>query len=293
MDKKILDHYLEYSQFTYPGLYESYLKELPDDIEKLGLLIRKQLIHRTTLDAGNTGSNADLKYGDMTKVPWFRQDEDDNFPTAAAIIAELFRRDPKGFHLERKTEDKLVLTCRYTAILMASCLKAKGVPTRVRSGYAPYFPMEEGSSDHWINEYWDENKDRWVIIDVDGSLHNTGFDMYDLPESAFDYPAVAWLKIREGKVKGDYFKNAAPAQGMKVVGWALFYDFHCLMNNEIIYLHNPKYLHFNDWDNADEESLKELDEFAKLLQKPDENFVELVKIWNTNKKFRILKGGLL
>src|SRR5260221_12220324 len=97
MDRKILNHYLQYSQFTYPGLYEAYLKALPVDIRKLGYLIRKQVIHRTTLAAGNTGTNADLKYGDMTEVPWWRQSEDDYFITATAIIAELFRRDPKGF----------------------------------------------------------------------------------------------------------------------------------------------------------------------------------------------------
>ncbi len=292
--RDILEFYLQYSQFTYPGLYEDYLKSLPDDIRELGLLVRKQLIHRTTLAAGNTGTNADLKYGDMTKVPWYRQAEDDYFPTAAAIIAELFRRDPNGFTLERATENKLVLTCRFTTLLVASILKAKGIPTRVRSGYAPYFPFEPGcSSDHWINEYWDKKENRWVIIDVDGSRADTGFDMYNLPKDAFDYPANAWLNVRTGKVKGDYFHNAAPAQGLKVVGWALFYDFHCLMNSEIIYLHNPAYLFFNKWDEASEKDLKELDKLATLMLDPDQNFEQLKTIWETDKKFRILKGGLL
>lgn len=293
MTKKLVEHYLQYSQFTYPGLYEKYLKTLPDNIKELGLLIRKQLIHRTTLDAGNTGSNEDMKYGDMTKVPWWRQAEDDNFNTSVAIIAELFRRDSKGFTLDRKAENKLVLTCRHTTILVASALKAKGIPCRVRSGYAPYFPFEGGlSSDHWINEYWSEKENRWVIIDVDGSLHDTGIDMYNMPQDAFDYPAVAWLKIREGKVDGDHFWNAKPATGLKVVGWALFYDFHCLMNNEIIYTHNPKYL-YTKWDTLSENELKELDNLARVMLEPDENFDKLVHTWNTERKYRILTGGLL
>lgn len=293
MTKELVDHYLQYSQFTYPGLYEKYLKTLPDDIKKLGFLVRKQFIHRTTLDAGNTGSNEDMKYGDMTKVPWWRQAEDDNFNTVVAIIAELFRRDPKGLTLDRKAEDKLVLTCRHTTLLVASALKAKGIPCRVRSGYAPYFPFEGGlSSDHWINEYWNEKENRWVIIDIDGSLHDTGINMYDMPQDAFDYPAVAWLKVRAGEVDGDHFWNAKPATGLKVVGWALFYDFHCLMNNEIIYTHNPKYL-FTKWDALAENELKELDKLAKAMLKPDENFDELTHLWETEKKYRILAGGLL
>lgn len=293
MNQKVLDHYLAYSQCTYPGLYEAYIKSLPNDIRELGTLVRKQLIHRTTLAAGNTGSNSDMKYGDITKIPWWRQPEDDYFPTAAAMIAELFHRDPNGFTLKRKPEDKLVLTCRFTTLLVASILKAKGIPARVRSGYAPYFPEEKGySSDHWINEYWSKKENRWVIIDVDGSFHNTGVDMYDLPKNAFDYPAVAWLACRAGKDDPKRFVNAKPATGLKVIGWAIFYDFYCLMNNEVIYVHSPAYLYYK-WNRLSKKDLEEIDSLAKLLVNPDENFDKLHHIWNTNKKFRLLKGGLL
>lgn len=88
--------------------------------------------------------------------------------TASAMLAELFRRDKKGFTLKRKAEDKLILTCRYTAILIAAILKSKGIPCRVRSGHAPYFNMGElgdVTTDHWINQYWDKKEKRWVTID--------------------------------------------------------------------------------------------------------------------------------
>ena len=88
MNKKILRHYSEFSTYTYPGLYQDKLKgDLPDEIREIGLLIRKNFIHRTTLAAGNVGTNADLKFGDMTKVPWWRQPEDDILVTAAAMLA--------------------------------------------------------------------------------------------------------------------------------------------------------------------------------------------------------------
>src|SRR3990167_4437678 len=118
MNKKILDHYLQFGQYTDPGLYKEILrKNLPDDIKEIGLLVRKQIIHRSTLKNGNTGSNKDLRYGDMNKVPWFRQAEDDIFPTASGVLSELFRRDLRGFVLDRAVENKLILTCRFTAIL--------------------------------------------------------------------------------------------------------------------------------------------------------------------------------
>lgn len=290
MNQAILTHYLKYGQYTYPGLYESYLKSLPDDIRKLCLLIRKQIIHRTTLELGKIG--ADATADEVKKIPWYKQAEDDTLPTAAAMIAELFRKDQRGFINDRNPEDKLIVTCRFTALLVASALKAKGIPCRVRSGYAPYFPQEKYSMDHWINEYWNTKEKRWVIIDVDGSGHNTGLDMFDLPKDAFDYPAIAWINCRSGKDDPNRFLNAKPATGLKVIGWALFYDFHSLMNNEIIYMHNPKYLYFK-WDKLEETDLQELDGLAKLMANPDDNFEQLVKLWNTTKKYRILKGGLL
>jgi hypothetical protein len=293
MQKKIIDHYLEYGLFTYPGLYEPYLKTLPDNIPDLGLLLRMNFIHITTLDAGNTGTNADLKYGDMNKVPWYRQSEDDNLPTTTAMLAEIFRRDPKGLTMECSVEDKLVLTCRYEAILMASILKTKGIPARVRAGFAGYFEGDTVAWDHWINQYWNKEESRWVTIDVDGSLHRTGFDMYDIPDGKFEWSANAWLAAREGKRDEDYFNNAGGYKGLITIAWQLFYDFHCMMNSEIIYLHHPELVTSQNFNKDSEEKLQEIDEFARLMLNPDENFEKLVEIWNTKKEFRLLRGALL
>lgn len=226
MDKKILDHYKEYGLFTYPGLYEEYLKSLPDDVQEIGKLLRNNFLHRTTLQAGNTGTNADLKYGDMTTMPWWRQAEDDNLTTTTSIIAEFFRRDQRGLTKERKVEDKLVLTCRFVSIFMASILKSKGIPARVRSGFAAYFEgWESNAWDHWITEYWKESEKRWITIDVDGSWHKTGFNMYDIPKGKFNYSSDAWLDVRQGKKDGKYFRNAGGFSGLNPIAWELFYDF--------------------------------------------------------------------
>ncbi len=300
MDKRILDFYREFSVYTNPGLYEDFLKkDLPNDIKEIGNLIRKNIIHRTTLVAGNVGTNADKKFGDMTKVPWYRQPEDDILVTASAMLAELYRRDKRGFVKDRKEKDKLVVTCRFVAILIASILKSKGISCRVRSGNAPYFDMGKlgkVSADHWINQYWDSKQKRWITIDVDGSWSlNENFDPYDLPEGKFDFPAGVWLKIRNGKDDPNRFWNAKPEKGLIVVLWSLFYDFHCLMNNEIIYIYGPS----NNFGNPEkfaklsEKELKTIDELARFMQNTDKNFSKLQNIWNTNKEFRLLSGGLL
>lgn len=294
MNRKILDHYLQFSQYTDPGMYKDLLKKLPDKIEEVGLLVRKQIIHRNTLKNGNTGSNKDMRYGDMTKVPWYRQCEDDIFTTVAAILAELYRRDNRGLVLGRATENKLVITCRHISILVASILKFKGIPCRARSGFSSYFNLFGGkSTDHWINQYWNEKENRWVAIDIDGSLEDyVKFNLYDLPENTFDFSADAWLKVRKGDIAENHFENADGHKGLEVIAWELFYDFHCLMNNEIIYLHRPQYI-LEQFDKLLEKELKEIDNLALLMQKPDDNFEKLTEIWNMNKKFRIMKGASL
>jgi hypothetical protein len=298
MNQKILKHYLDFSTYTYPGLYQEKLKnDLPDDVRETGLLVRKNFVHRTTLAAGNVGTNADLKFGDMTKILWWRQPEDDILVTATAMLAELYRRDNRGFVNDRKPQDKLVLTCRFVAVMMASILKSKGVPARVRSGNAPYFDMGElgnVSTDHWINQYWSEKESRWITIDVDGSLSlKDKFDPYDMPEGKFDFPADAWLSIRAGKVDSQNFYNAKPERGAIVVLWSLFYDFHCLMNNEIIYTHGPVYGRYEKFNALTPAEFDKIDNLARLMQKPEENFDALTKIWETEKDFRLLAGGLL
>ena len=79
--------------------------------------------------------------------------------------------------------------------------------------------------------------------------------------------------------------------GMKAAIRGLFYDFHSLMNNEIIFLHVPKYIEDKNFELSEEE-YKELDELANLMLVPNSNFDKLKEIWEINTKFRILSGAL-
>jgi hypothetical protein len=286
MNQKILSHYLQFSPFTDPGCYKKFLQKLPDDIETLGNLIRKQFIHRTNLYEGGKK---------VENFPWYRlRCEDDVLPNAISIINELLRLDPRGFLPDRKVENKVIITCRGVSVLMAAILKSKGVPCRVRSGFASYF-IEGENYDHWLNEYWHEKEKRWVLFDADGTegyINEKEINRYDIPSDKFYFAAQAWLGIREGKLKAEKFINIAGFNGLEPVLWAIFYDFHCLMNNEILYLQTPYYvaMKFKRLKNRD---FLEIDELARLMLAPDKNFDQLVKIWNTKKKFRILNSPLI
>lgn len=63
------------------------------------------------------------------------------------------------------------------------------------------------------------------------------------------------------------------------------------MNDEIIFLHMPKYIQDKKFELSEGE-YKELDNLAKLMLNPNKNFVKLQEIWENNTKLRIMSGAL-
>lgn len=295
MDQKLKEHYLRTGTYTYAGPYSEYFKGLPAAIPELGNLVCGQVIHRVTLREGNTNANADLRYGDMERFPWYRMRcEDDVFLTAAAMTAELFRMDERGFVSDRAVENKLVVSCRYVSVLMTAILKAKGIPARCRAGFAPYF--KEGESwDHWITQYYSEERKRWISIDADAFFDRDtlGFDQFDIPEEKFDWAARTWLNIRNGTADGNrfFYADGLGTNSLKAVIRYLFYDFHALMNNELTFSFLPTFIE-NKYDTLTGENFRELDNLATLMLSPDENMKELLYLWEHERKYRIINSPL-
>ncbi len=295
MEKKILDFYKQTSLYTNLGLYTDFCKNLPDNIDKLCVLQRMQIIHPFTFNNPNIRKQKQCFWGDMTKVPITRLNyEDDLFPTAISMISELLRKD-SNYSKNRKAEDKIHVTCRGEAILLAATLKAKGYSARVRSGFAPYIKDDGVAYDHWITEYFDEEKNRWVLVDADLHCpdHDIRFDLNDIPRDKFIFGAEAYLGMRNKKYKiNEIHYSSNPATlGLKASLRGLFYDFHSLMNNEIIFLHLPKYIQDKNFQLTEDE-YKELDKLATLMLDPDKNFDKLLQIWNNEFKYRIMSGAL-
>lgn len=295
MNNEVFNFYKQTSLYTDLGLYKNFMKNLPDDINDLCILQRKQIIHPVAFDIPNIRKQSNCFWGDMTKVPITRLDyEDDLFPTAISMISELLRKD-KIYSVNRKAEDKINVTCRGEAILLAATLKAKGYSARVRSGFAPYIKYDGVSYDHWITEYYDEIKQRWVLVDADEHCpdHEIGFDLNDIPRNKFIFGAEAYLGMRTGKYKTEeiYYASDPATLGLKASIRGLFYDFHSLMNDEIIFLHLPKYIQDKNFELNEEEYI-ELDNLAELLLEPDKNFDKILDIWNNKSKFRIMSGAL-
>ena len=54
------------------------------------------------------------------------------------MLKGLLQRKEKGLIMERKPEERLVVSCRFHSMLLASILKYQEVPARVRVGFANY-----------------------------------------------------------------------------------------------------------------------------------------------------------
>lgn len=301
MKQEILDFYTKTSLYTDLGLYSDFAKKLPNDIGKLCLLQRSQIIHPFDLSDEKMKNDSNSFYGDMTKIsPTSLKYENDLYPTAISMLAELLRKD-KNYSINRRIEDKIHVCCREQAILLASILKAKGVPTRVRSGFTTYCNLSNSeAADHWITEYYDTNKDKWILVDADMYFdketlkeYSIDFNLLDIPHDKFIFGAEAYLGLRKGKYKDNeiYYASNPRTTGIKAALHGLFYDYHSLMNNEIIFLHLPKYILDKNLE-LNEEELKELDDLATLMLEPDTNFEKLQEIWKDNLKYRIMSGGM-
>lgn len=293
--EKILDFYRKTSTYTDLGYYKEFAKNLPDDIEELCVLQRMQIIHPVAFRDKSIRTKKDCFWGDMTKVPETRLEyEDDIYPTAQSIIAELLRKNP-DYTIKREAKHKVHVTCRSQAILLASILKAKGIPARARSGYAEYIHYDGIYYDHWITEYFDKKEDRWKLVDADMHCpaHKIEFNLNDIPYNKFLFGAEAYLGIRENKYKEETILYASDpvTLGLKASIRGLFFDFHSLMNDEIIFLHMPKYIQNKNFELTEEE-YKELDDLARLMLNPNENFENLQEIWENTTKYRIMSGAL-
>lgn len=301
LKNEILEFYKRTSPYTDLGLYGDFAKSLPDDIGELCLLQRNQIIHPFDMYDEKMRNDSNSCYGDMTKLPKTALCyENDLYPTAQAVLAELLRRD-NNYSLNRKIEDKIHVCCREQAILLASILKSKGISARARSGFAKYVNLfENAAGDHWITEYYDIKNEKWTLVDADMYFdadvldeYHIDFSLLDIPYDKFIFGAEAYLGLRTGKFKSEeiYYASNPLTIGIEASIHGLFYDFHSLMNNEIIFLHLPKYIVDKKFKLANEEYM-ELDELAKLMLDPNNNFDKLLEIWNSQDKFRIMSGGM-
>ena len=292
MNKKIYQRYLETSVYTYVGKYKEFILSLPDDIPSIGMLVCDQITHPSMYFTEPSPYLEDTYFGKFASYPKNRfRNEDELYITAVSMIAGILRLDETGFTKNRDVTKRITVSCRQASVLFSAILKAKGIPCRSRAGFMDFGKTGDSYMEHWVNEYWDFNENRLVLVDVDGYYEyeqRFGYSQFDLPRRKFVTASEAWIGLRKNTLnkKLDVF-SLNPLDG---VCEYLFMDFHALMNNEIFYSYQPLYLR-GGLHTLSESELQELDRLAELLSEPDENMEQIENLWTTNEKFSVLTNN--
>jgi len=186
------DFYLSQSSRTDPGELAFLFESLPRDNDALCGLIKKQFIHPAEI-----GQYRDV----LAEERYF---EDTTYQSVSAMLSGLLKYDSRGLTMERDPQDRLVVACLHHSLLFASVLRERGVPVRIRFGFAPYIGRMFGKDlnvAHVVCEVWDDEKSGWIYVDPD--RHMVGF-----PSEDFICGSEAWQKLRQHDIDVDKVHSA-------------------------------------------------------------------------------------
>ena len=187
------EFYSTQSAFSDPGPLAAYYDALPDDPRELAVVVRRLLIHR--MEGGLLGfAIAEDRLHDDAETRYVDE-----------ILKLLVERNDAPLTTPRAYSDRFVGICRDFALLLCSFLRAKGVPARIRSGFADYFGDDGFHCDHVVTEYWDAERG-WLFADAQVTEgHRVDFDPMDVPRDRFLVAGQAWQLIRAGKADPQTF----------------------------------------------------------------------------------------
>lgn len=127
-----------------------------------------------------------------------------NIRPVSKLITALTALDPAPLHQPRTPETRVIGTCRHFATIACAILRARGIASRARCGFGMYF-LEDRGVDHWITEYWDEGRQRWVRVDTEHLGENYVGRPDDLAPGEFLTGGEAWIRYRNGVIDPDMF----------------------------------------------------------------------------------------
>lgn len=275
---KTLEYYVKPSPITYlppETILNKSLEKLPDDIPGIVNAVQNTLIHIFWAE----------RYGEKLDE---KRSSEVNIRSAADKLRLAYKYKPKSITEKRDPSEKVVGNCRDFAVLTVAFMMKKGIPSRARCGFGAYFSTPEMRLkyiDHWIVEYWNTEKNRWVMVDpqLDEIQRNTlqiDFDPFDVPSDKFITGGLAWEMCREGKVDPETF-------GIFQMGGLVFVRGD--MIRDLASLCKMPLLPWDGWgvmldDNITDMEL--LDKVSKVTQ-PGTTLYDQIAEFNTHPRLRI------
>jgi hypothetical protein len=259
----ILDIYREQTARTDPGEYAYLYDNLPEDLDELCELIKKQLIHP---------QEAMQKGMDKEKLM-----EDNTNHDVRSMLHELVGKDSSGLTTDRRPADRLVLACYHHSMLLASILRSREIPVRMRAGYARYYEKAYNVRfGHIICEAWNEKEGRWMLVDPDR-------DKVDFSSREFDFAGQAYLNLKNRDVKAEKYTSTLGA-GLRGAIHILSLDLSLITHEEKMNWQLPSIVltEFDGFDELNDKEIMILDQLADLSIDPDAHLSRLKEVYSTN-----------
>jgi hypothetical protein len=179
----------QHTDWSKPDGYRRRLGELPAEPAAIADGLEQFVIHHAV--ARQIG---------ITLPPY--AEEDRGLRRVSLLLAEAIRRDDRPLSEHRAISNYLFVTCRDFAMLAVSTLRERGIPARLRAGFAGYFNAGVWE-DHYLCEHGAGGA--WAFLDAQlGPLSRSGFrisfDIADVPSSGFRTAASTWRAVRTGEL---------------------------------------------------------------------------------------------
>jgi hypothetical protein len=272
-----LAFYSKPGMMTDPSKHAYLLAGLPDDLVSLCSVVQNNLIH--VFWAERMGVN--LTEGQQSTL---------QMRSVSEKLAHIAETNDQPLNIPRPIDQRQVGNCRDFTTLLVSMLRHKGIPARARCGFGAYFEPDH-YEDHWVCEYWNALKRRWVMVDSQLDSFQTGalnikFNPLDVPPDEFLTAGKAWKTCRSGKADPDKF-GIFDMHGLRFIWGDVVRDFLALNKVEIL-----------PWDGGwgfldqkisdplpDNETLMLYDRIASLTLEINEKFPEIRAYYKNEPRF--------
>lgn len=265
--------YAKQSIITAPRRFTGQYDCLPDTPGELLKAVQGLVIH------GDLGSLYGVTFSK-------RQTDEELLRTVPQMLERLFEIDSGPLTTGRPPNLRLVGMCRDYSILLISFLRHKGIPARLRVGFASYFDSDLMYEDHWLVEYYDRTEDRWIRVDaqvdeVQKQHFKIPFNTMNMPDSDhYLLGGQAWLKARSGERHQDDFGYNKNWKGWHSVKGNLLHDFNSLLGMELLPWDLWTELSTKKYSTLTRGELDLLDEMAERTVNPGVTRTELDELLN-------------
>jgi len=210
--------------------------------------------------------------------------------SVASMLARLGELDSRPLTVTRLPERRLIGCCRDAATLTCAVLRHHGVPARVRVGFASYLTPDL-CIDHWLAEWWDAARQRWILVDAEQEAPVVGtdgssFGPADVPRHQFPVAGQVWQACRAGRENPSRFGYDPETTGMGVIRNNLLHDLACLNKMEL----TPWDfwgLSLTEFEQHTEDELALLDLVAMLTQGGNDDLLAVRRLYARDPRLRV------